>query len=258
MFRYSHTVLPAAVLLFAVVAGGCATGDEAGAPEVSPEAADLVDEIETARQQGEFGRALSLADTLARRPDAAAHAHFLRGDILTDLNYFDSARVAFEKVLELDDQYSGARFKLGHNAFLRQQYTEAIGHYQEERAVMQRGAPMRDGGSISRNLANVSAQIGRSHALLGESDSARVYYEDALAHDSLNASAAVWRGRMYEEEGEYEQAIALYRRAVAREPRDPDYRFRLGSALLAAGVLEVWPVRGNAPAPTREDLPAGK
>jgi drug/metabolite transporter (DMT)-like permease len=35
-----------------------------------------------------------------------------------------------------------------------------------------------------------------------------------------------------------------------------------GALVLAAGVLEVWPVRGNAPAPARtaerEDLPAGK
>lgn len=98
----------------------------------------------------------------------------------------------------------------------------------------------------------ITAQIGRTYALLGVQDSARVAYEEALALDSTYAVAHAWLSELYENQGQVAQALHHAQRALEGNPQEVGYAYQVGSllfqtgrveeaALLLSAVVQQWP-----------------
>jgi tetratricopeptide (TPR) repeat protein len=68
----------------------------------------------------------------------------------------------------------------------------------------------------------------------GNLDDAQAAFETVLAEDSEDTAAIHYLGLIASDRGEPAAAVELYRRALALDPDDMDFRFDLGSALLEA------------------------
>ena len=113
---------------------------------------------------------------------------------------------------------------MGLNACRRGKLRDAITHYQAEREIAE--------------SSNLMLELGRAYARLGEPDSARMAYEQALVLDSTNATAYMWLGQLHEELGEFEQALTYSREGLRLRPDDLDYKYIIGSLLYRSGQVD--------------------
>ncbi len=234
---------------------GCRNGPARPPGADDPQVAELVQRMQAAYDQGDWGTVLALADSVEARAPGGPDAPFMRGLVLTRLKRYDAARAAYEQALERDPSYRKAWYNLGHNAFLQRQYRQALVAYRNERALIERAARARPapGEEVDpQALPAVLAQIGRTYALLGVQDSARMAYEDALALDSTYAVAHAWLAELLEDQGHLEQALHHAQRALEAHPEEVEYAYRVGfllfqagrvqeAALLLSAVVQRWP-----------------
>lgn len=177
-----------------------------------------------ALQQGNYQRALALADSAEDYDPDLPLIAFFRGSVYAEQNRLDAARQAYRRVLELDPTYPEARLKLGNIAFDRGKFRTALRLYRKEQEV-----------SASSSL---HVKIARTYQKLGVADSARGAYEEALALDSTNANAHMMYGQFLEDQGALETALAHSRRALAISPENTNYQFVVGAQLYRTGHLE--------------------
>lgn len=221
-------VIALTVLLFAAV--GCSSKEEG--PSITeqkrrtldPKVGQFLIQAQQAYERGAYQMALVFSDSAEALAPDLADIHFLRGVVYTQLNQIPVAQAAYETVLELDPVYPGARLNLGLNAFRRGQLRDAITYYQAERDV--------------EPSSNLMLELGRAYARLGEPDSARIAYEQALALDSTNATAYMWLGQLHEELGDFDQALAYSRGGLRLRPDNLDYKYIIGSLLYRTGEVE--------------------
>lgn len=224
-----------AVLVVVLLLVGCAEP----ADEVDPQAVQLVERMQTAYDRGDWGTALTLADSAAERAPRLADVPFTRGQILTKLKRYEEAEAAFERVLALDPAYRKAWYHRGHNAFLQRQYREALSYYQKEQALVEtenRGDSANEGQSEA--LAAITAQIGRTYSLIGVEDSARIAYEEAIALDNTCAVAHAWLSELYEDQGRLDEALRHAQAALESRPQEVGYAYQVGFLLFQTGRVE--------------------
>lgn len=220
--------LPVLLLVVAFVAGGC-SGEEEGSEEGNALSREAVDDTtvsmlvhsQRALQRGALRQSLSLADSVVQRAPRLPDGHFQRGRVLSELKRFDEAGEEYRRVLSLDPEYQGAYLNLGNNAYRRQNFEDALRHFQRE----QERYPS----------ARVLVEIGKSYGAVGKADSARWAYERALSRDSSQAAAHARLGQLFEEEGELKQALKHSRRALDLAPNNAKYRYAVGSQLFQLG-----------------------
>ena len=189
---------------------------------------------EKAFQRGLYQRALALADSAERHDPDAAVIPFFRGNINAALRRFDAAQEAFQAVLALDPTYPEAHLRLGDIEAQRGNDRRALRLYNAEKRI----AP----------TATLYEKLGGAYAELGKADSARLAYEQAIEHDSTNASVHMMYGQLLEETGQLEAALVHSRQAASLQPGRPNYQFAVGSQLYQLGRLEeaVEPLRTAA------------
>ena len=171
-----------------------------------------------------FRRALAYADSAAARVPGGADVHFLRGRIYTEMARLGAADSAYKQALALQPGYEGAWNNLGNNAAHRHEYREAIALYHKE---LERGpAPLPWRG------------IGQAYVELGRVDSARQAFEQALAIDSTYAGAHHDLTLLYEDEGNFEQALYHAEQALAMAPENHNVRYLVGSLLVKMRQME--------------------
>ena len=177
--------------------------------------AQFLIEGQRALDRGVYEVALAMTDSVERYAPDLADLHYLRGAVYTQLNQLEIAQAAYQTVLEIDPDYAGARFQLGLNSFRRGKLRDAISLYTAERDV-----------GVTSALAH---ELGRAYAKLGEPDSARSAYEEAIGIDSANTTAYMWLGQLLEESGDLEEALLVSLAGLRQRPNDLDYQYIIGT-----------------------------
>ena len=207
---------------------------------MDPKAADFLQRTQRQYQLGDYAAALTLADSAAHYAPQLADVPYLRGHVYTALNRYDAAETAYRRVLELDPDYLGTRFRMGNNAFERRRYQDALSLYQQERSLIEKKLDADRPSSVvdPSALPATWLQIGRVYRQTGVVDSARFALEQALAADSTYAEAYADLSQLYEDEGEPELSLRYARRAVALNPEHFEGQYLLGVQLLRAAQPE--------------------
>lgn len=206
-----------AALIVATELIGCG-GEQDALPPPDPEAQRYLMEGTEALERNEFARALAYADSAERRVPDAPDALFLRGRTYADLGDLAAADSVYERVIARWPQYPGVWHNRGNSAYRRQQYSAAISYYRKELEANPAPLPWRG--------------MGRSYLELGQVDSARFAFEQALAVDSSYAPAHFSLALLYEDEGNLEKALPHAEQAFELNPQNLDFRYLLGSYLL--------------------------
>lgn len=201
---------------------------------LDPKVALFLMKAEDSFHQGDFNTALVLTDSAAVYAPELADIPYLRGLIFTKLGQLNRAKVAFEEVVSVDPHYRAAWFKLGNNAFRRQQYGEAVSMYRKELKVAQeRGREI----DLERYCTTL-LQLGRVYAELGKVDSAEQAYQRAISLDDSYAQVYSDLSALYEDNGDYPRAILYARKALELEPETVHHHYFLGLLLARTGQEE--------------------
>ena len=222
----------AGLLVLAVVMAGCAGGggDDMSITErkralAPPEVGRFLVEAQKAHERGAYTLALALTDSAEQAAPDLADIHFLRGRIYTQLNRLGVAEAAYRVTLEHDPEYPGARYNLGLISARQGKLRDAIDWFNEEDEEIETSSILQ-------------LELGRVYAKLGEPDSARMAYQEAIRLDSTNATALMWLGQLHEELGDMDEALRLSREGLRLRPDNPDYQYIVGSLLFRLGEVE--------------------
>lgn len=254
MVRFSHIVCRTLIGMLLIATAGCSRESGRTSDEADPRAAEIVERMQAAYDRGDWSTALALTDSAEEIDPRLPDAPFTRGLIYTKLKRYDDARMAYERALEVEPSFRRAWYNIGHNAFLQRKYQEALLYYEKERELIRNAAQREQADRSQRGqaLPAITAQIGRTYALLGVPDSARTAYHQALSLDSTYAVAHAWLSELYEGRGELEQALHHAQRALEGNPQEVAYAYRVGfllfqtgrieeAALLLSAVVQQWP-----------------
>jgi len=215
-----------------IVIAGCSSGDdelsitEKKRLEVDQRAGRFLLDAHQAYEQGSFSLALAFTDSAEYYASDLADIHYLRGLIYARINDNEISSMAFDVTLELDPEYPGARYGMALNAFRGDRLRDAINLFHQEIEL--------GGGKTSL----VMHELGRTYAKLGEPDSARMAYEEAVELDSTNATAIMWLGQLHEEMGEYDRALEYSFRGIEMNPDHLDYQYIVGTQLYRVDRIE--------------------
>jgi len=228
--RSAHMAGGLLVLLLAFSSVGCGSDeDDLTATEkqrrlVGPLVGKYLVEGQRAYDRGSYTVALAMTDSAEQYAPELADLHFLRGNVYMQLNQLRVAQAAYQTVMSVDPEYRGARFNLGLIAHRQDKLRDAIDWFKREEDM--------------EPTSNVSLELGRAYARLGEPDSARMAYERSIELDSTNSTAFMWLGQLHEELGEMEKALEVSKAGLKLKPDDPDYKYVVGSLLFRLGEIE--------------------
>lgn len=244
--KYDRMCWPIAILSFTLGLGigGCGSAPEERLDR-DPRGLSLLGEAQQAYRAGAFLQAMARIDSAAAYVPDLPDLWFQRGLVLADLYRFEASDSSFQRALELDPQYPGARFNMGHNAFrlssnfAKDSYRDALRHYRAEEALLRKRIPGESHpAGDERALAAVLLQVGTTYWNLNEPDSALSAYGKAIEADSQSAKAHAWLAGAQRETGNLEDALKNARRAAELEPDHSEYRLLLGVVLREAGSNE--------------------
>lgn len=224
----------AACLLIATglpwIGGGCASEPgprEASpapgtqAPEISPAAARFIRLSSEALARNDFAQAFAFTDSVAALAPELADIPFLRGRIYSGLNRLDKADSSYRVALAIRPSYPGIWNNLGNAAWLRQEYGKSIGYYRRELEMAADPRPW--------------LGMARAYIELGETDSARHAFGEALALDGSFAQAHFGMSLLLDDLGDFEGALQSARRAIMHAPDNLEYRYHAASYLVKLG-----------------------
>jgi len=195
-------------------------------------------EAEDSFRQRTFSTALRLIDSAEVYAPELADIPFLRGRILTELSQYNQAQAAYEKVVSLDPYYRSAWFKLGNSAFRQKQYHKALVLYRKEQQVALEVEKAQGQDFDLGRQCTILLQLGHTYIELGEIDSAKQAYLQAIAIDDSYAEAYYELGYLFRDNGEFEEALKYSRYAFTLDPDNTDYIYLLGSMLLRTGQAQ--------------------
>jgi tetratricopeptide (TPR) repeat protein len=210
--------------LFALGCGGESITEKARRA-ADPNALALLVEAQEYFDIGFYNYALILADSAAGYAPELADIPFLRGRILGTMRQFDHATAAYERTVDLDPGYSGVFMNLGNLEYLRGEPLAALRHYRKET------------GDAKRSL-DYKIQLGRAYADLGEVDSARWAYQEAIEINDADPTAFMWMGQLLEDQGSLDEALEYSRKGLALNPDNLNYEYIVGVLLMRKGELE--------------------
>ena len=191
-----------------------------------------------ALEQHEFEAALVMADSAEAFTPQLSDVSFLRGRIYSELGDFEKADSLYRLTLAQTSGYRGVWHNLGNNEFRRHQYEEAVASYRKEAELHPAPIPWRG--------------LGRAYVELGEVEKALDAFLEALKIDSSYAPAHFNIALLYEDEGEFDDALSHARKASSLSPDDLDYRYLMASLLVTTNrheeaiphlqlVADAWP-----------------
>lgn len=182
--------------------------------QLAPERPDVVLKLAQAEsRQGHFGAALDALDqALERRPDAPL-LFFQRGLIRARDGRYLQAAADYRRVLELDAEQHRALYALA-------RALTAAGRSAEGQALMEEFAA---GEEARRQLETrrLVRHLARAGAADDPEEHRRRLQELALSEPD-NAMAHRLLAAAYADEGDYQEAVASYERALRLEPADEE------------------------------------
>ena len=237
--RRRNPVVAGGLLAVLFAFGGCASEPGANEPgvreapnrsgvrdaqPVSPEANRFIRLSSEALARNDFAQAFAFADSVAAAAPELADIPFLRGRIYAGLHRLDKADSAYQAVLAIRPSYPGVWNNLGNTAWQRQEYVQSVEYFRRELARAPDPRPW--------------LGMARAYIELGEPDSARYAFGEALALDSAFAQAHFGRALLLDDAGDFEGALRSARRALAHAPDNPEYRYHIASYLVKLGRWE--------------------
>jgi tetratricopeptide (TPR) repeat protein len=172
----------------------------------------------------DFLKVVSNCTAIIKQSPELATAHFILGSALMEVEQYEEAKTAFENVLSLNPDYPAIRFNLGHNAFLREQFPEALAFYNEEKSHIEPDDPLEKKRAIFM-------QIGRCHKRLGQIEEAVATFQLVVELDKNYHEVYNDLGEIYQQDGEYEKALKTRMRALELAPGTSEYAYYVGILL---------------------------
>ncbi|MEM1094175.1 MAG: tetratricopeptide repeat protein [Bacteroidota bacterium] len=223
-----HQATCVIAISFLAAAGiiGCTSGTstEDARANADPRAVGFLLDAEQAFERGAFTLALALSDSAEVYAPELVDIHFFRGRVYTEMNQLEVSNAAYGVALDADPEYQGVRFNLGINQAREGKWREAIDWYVQEEAKFP--------------STSLYTELGRAYARLGEADSARWAYTEAIALDDSNTTAYMWMGQLEEEVGDLEKALQVSETALAMQPQNLDYQYIVGTLLFRLGRVD--------------------
>ncbi|MBX2820591.1 MAG: tetratricopeptide repeat protein, partial [Rhodothermaceae bacterium] len=218
------TIVLPCILFFILVLVGCQNNQDAEERFIDARSLEYLRLGTEALERYEFGAAMAFADSAERYTPELPDASFLKGRIYSELEDFERAASAYELTMQRDSEYRGVWHNMGNNAYRMHEYDEAIQFYKKE--IAQQSAPVPWRG------------IGRAYVELGQVDSARWAFEQAIRLDSLYAPAYFNLALLLEDEGIFEEALEASQTAWRLSPLDIDFRYLMASLLVSNQKFE--------------------
>jgi tetratricopeptide (TPR) repeat protein len=207
--------------------------------------------------KGQVDEAIRNYEAALRINPNHAGGHYQYGNALRSKHELDKAIDQYQEALRISPRYAAAHNGLGNALSDKGNQEEAIKQYEEAIDIEPRNASFRVNlGKALLGLGRLDPAIGQYKAALvieprnsraldalgsaflakGKVDEAIDCLEKALQLDDKNSSARVNLGcvRLFGQ-GQVVEATALFKRAVADNPKDAIAHFNLGQALLAKG-----------------------
>jgi tetratricopeptide (TPR) repeat protein len=175
----------------------------------------------------DFNSALALAQQAIALDPADADSHAVAGDALTELGRYADAEAEFQQVVDLRPDLS-AFIRV---AYLRELHGDIAGARDSLEMAVEAGGPR------GENAAYARVQLGNLLFNSGDLDGAAQQYDDALEAFPGYVHALAGLARVHGARGEYDEAIALYKDVIARQPV-LEYVIALGDTYSAAGEID--------------------
>lgn len=228
-------------LIMIVTITGCEGGENDTEIPIPRQAAVHFQQAEQAYQAGAYRPALMLADSVEKRAPDFAGVHILRGQVFTALDRYEDASDELSRAAEIDPDNPAIHFNWANNAYRREQYGEAIRRFEKVLEMIEgRDRVNIYSGDEDGREARYAAllQMGRAYDDLGQADSSRMRFEQAieLAPEKAEAYRAV--SELLEKLGEFDRAITFARKALERDPENIEYKYGLGLLLVQSGQYE--------------------
>ena len=188
------------------------------------------------KTQGAFAKAVaSFEKALALQTDDVPTMISL-GEVHLEQGQPEVAEALFTRALSLEPSSIWARVGLGRAALTRQDYIQAVDHLEEALA-------------LDPEAAGIHYPLGMAYRGLGELEKAEAHLlqrtagtirqPDPLMREISNslASASTYEreGIQALQSGDWETAVAAFRRGIELAPENPALRHRLGTALFMMG-----------------------
>ena len=201
------------------------------APLIERRVAGMLFSAEEAMTARKYGKVLAMCDSIIVRRRDIPYCYFIKARALTEVKRFQDARDAFTRVLQLDPNYPSVWFRLGNNAYHREQYREALTFYARE------WERVNSSGSKKEKCA-ILIQMGRARKHLGEIDEAILAFEEVLKLNESHKEVYNDLGHIYNENGELIKALEYQRRALKLNPDEGQYHYYVGALLYQLGEME--------------------
>ena len=169
-------------------------------------------------KQHNFTQALAFADSADKYATQKADVHFFKGRVYSELGRFAEAEQAYKNTLEDMPGYKGVWNNLGNNAYRQQNFSLAIDFYKKEITLGRATIPLR--------------ALGRAFVELGQTDSARAYFEKVIELDNKYTAAYFNLAQLEEDEGNLKKALKHSSRAYGIEPENLEYRYVYSTLLV--------------------------
>jgi Flp pilus assembly protein TadD len=238
----------AALLVTAIAAFGCSSGDERsqkvqepersarttpvslinesstkpdkGIGDVTPKVVGPVSyaEGEKAYQAGNFSGAISQFEQYTQQKPNNAWGHFMLGLSAWKGGDPAKAEAAFNEALRLDPNHVKSLVNLSRVQIEHKRYDEAV-------------VNLMHAGEIDPNSADVQRLLGRIYRAQGKTDEAIAAYRRAIAQDEKDAWSMNNLGLVFIETGRSANALPLLAKAVELRKDVPTFHNNLGMAL---------------------------
>ncbi len=157
--------------------------------------------------RGRVEQALAQAEKAQGLDPLSLTINFCAASLLYLARLYDRATEQFQRTLELDPDFAVAHFGLGHTHEARGEYKEAALEYQKGR------------GSLG-NVPEVTASLGRIHALLGRKAKAREAIDELTRMSTTEHVQSGFIAGIYVALGEADHAFHWLERAYTERDED--------------------------------------
>ncbi len=150
--------------------------------------------------------------------------HLISGQALEGMQNYDEALAQYKKAIAKQPDFRGAHYNLGNIYWLEGKWTEAIAELKQE---------------LSSDPYNCLALWKIGNSLINtkeDADTALKYVESSLQLCPNLAQAHLDYGRLLADKGEYQKAVASYRRVVELDPEEASVHFLLANAYRKMGL----------------------
>jgi tetratricopeptide (TPR) repeat protein len=174
-------------------------------------------------RMGENKETIALLQPLAKaHPDDLAVAYML-GTALLRNKQRDEGAAVIDRILR-NGESAESHLLLGMTKFEAMEYPEAI-------------VDLTKAAEINPNLPDVYSYLGQAQMASGDMNAARDAFEKELARNPNDFESNVRLAVLLKQDGNYERAHELLKRALLVRPNDPGATYQVGATYLAAGDM---------------------